>query len=156
MKIIEYLKNRRVAAVVALLFLVGWFMGSAVFTFIDAKGLSYMSNSPEACKNCHSMNQVYERWSRGGHAHVAVCNDCHAPHDFVGKWTTKAINGFNHSKAFTFDKSLPVTFQATEGQKKIANDNCMRCHDKMASHAIGYSASTEPLNCISCHKNPGH
>ncbi len=156
MRFFEYIKNNKLILSVSLLFVIGWFVGSGTFTFFEAKGLSYFSNSPEACKNCHSMNQVYDRWVNSGHRHVAVCNDCHAPQDFVGKWMTKAANGFSHSKAFTFDKTLPVTFQATDSQKKIANDNCKRCHTDLASHAIGYSQNIASLECISCHRNPGH
>ena len=30
-----------------------------------------------------------------------TCNDCHVPHDFLGKYTSKASNGFWHSAHFT-------------------------------------------------------
>lgn len=148
--------EQKVLLILASLFVVGWFIGSGSITFYEAKGLSYMSNSPEACINCHSMNQVYDKWSHGGHRHVATCNDCHTPHNFIGKWTTKAINGFNHSKAFTLDKELPIVFEAKESTKKIAQDNCIRCHDSIASHPAGLDNKQEPLRCLSCHPNPAH
>jgi formate-dependent nitrite reductase cytochrome c552 subunit len=46
------------------------------------------------------------KWQQSSHQHVAVCNDCHLPHDAVGKWVTKADNGFFHSLAFTTDEQL--------------------------------------------------
>jgi hypothetical protein len=30
----------------------------------------------------------------GGHRAAAVCNDCHTPPGLLGKYTTKALNGF--------------------------------------------------------------
>ncbi len=143
-------------AVVALFVCIGWFIGSSTTTFVDAKGLSYFSNSPEACANCHVMNDVYKKWSNGPHHHVAVCNDCHTPHDFIGKWMTKADNGLHHSLAFTFKKELPIVFEAKEKSKQIVQDNCVRCHSGIAEHPAGLSNNQESLKCISCHKNPAH
>ena len=80
---------------------VGVLVGIGGYTFIYARGASYMTNDPKACANCHVMNEQYDGWVKSSHRSVATCNDCHAPHDLIGKYTTKAINGFNHSFAFT-------------------------------------------------------
>src|SRR5262245_46554672 len=77
--------------------------GVGVFTFGYGKGLSYLSSDPTGCTNCHVMQESFDSWQKSSHHAVAVCNDCHLPHDFVGKWMTKADNGFFHSLAFTFD-----------------------------------------------------
>jgi len=71
------------------------------YTFLYAKGYSYVTNDPAACANCHIMEDHYRAWMKSSHRAVAVCNDCHTPPGFVSKYTTKAINGFNHSLAFT-------------------------------------------------------
>ena len=47
------------------------------------------------------MNEQFDGWQRSSHRAVAGCNDCHAPHTFLGKYATKASNGFWHSFAFT-------------------------------------------------------
>ena len=47
------------------------------------------------------MRDHYDGWQKSPHHAVTTCNDCHTPHDFVGKYATKADNGFWHSKAFT-------------------------------------------------------
>ncbi len=69
--------------------------GSAVgimgYTFVYAKGYSYLSNDPSACANCHIMNEQYDGWTRSSHHAVATCNDCHTPPDMIGKYMTKAV-----------------------------------------------------------------
>src|SRR5215510_4388486 len=76
-------------------------LGLGLFTLAYAKGLSYASDAPEACVNCHVMRDQYDGWLAGPHHAVATCNDCHVPQDFFGKWLAKGLNGFHHSKAFT-------------------------------------------------------
>ncbi len=103
------------AVKIILLILAAVVVGASVaavgFTFVFAHGTSYLSNDPAACANCHIMTEQFDAWSRGSHHAVAVCNDCHAPHDLIGKYTTKAINGWNHSKAFTLQaRGRAVTF----------------------------------------------
>jgi nitrite reductase (cytochrome c-552) len=47
------------------------------------------------------MEDNYSAWLTSSHHTVATCNDCHAPHDLLGKYPIKATNGFFHSLAFT-------------------------------------------------------
>jgi cytochrome c nitrite reductase small subunit len=130
--------------------------GLAACTFIYAKGYSYITNDPEACRNCHVMNNVFENWSKGGHQHVAVCNDCHVPHNLVGKLIVKADNGFHHSYAFTF-KKVPVAIKARESSQGIVQENCIRCHAAIAAPAVCGASGMEPsLRCVSCHREVGH
>ena len=81
--------------------LVGLGAGLGAYTFVYAKGYSYLTNDPAACANCHVMESYYSGWLKGPHRAVAACNDCHTPHNFVGKYATKASNGFWHSFYFT-------------------------------------------------------
>ena len=76
-------------------------LGLGLFTLAYAKGLSYASDEPEACINCHVMREQYDGWIAGSHRAVAACNDCHTPPGTVDKYATKALNGFWHSFAFT-------------------------------------------------------
>ena len=84
-------------AVVAL----GVALGLGSYTFAYARGWAYMTNDPQACANCHVMNEQYDGWMKSSHRSVAVCNDCHVPDSLVGKYVTKATNGFWHSYYFT-------------------------------------------------------
>src|ERR1700754_1416163 len=89
------------AAGVLLAILGGVAIGQSLYTFRYGEGLSYFSPNPKACVNCHIMQSQYDGWQKASHHNVAVCIDCHLPHDFVGKYYTKAENGFWHSKGFT-------------------------------------------------------
>jgi cytochrome c nitrite reductase small subunit len=73
---------------------VGIALGVGAYTFVYARGASYLTNDPTACVNCHVMREQLDGWLASSHRAVAVCNDCHAPHDLVGKYATKAVNGF--------------------------------------------------------------
>ena len=75
--------------------------GIGGFTFVYARGASYLTNDPAACANCHIMNDQYDAWLKSSHRAVAVCNDCHTPHGLGPKYVTKGLNGFWHSYAFT-------------------------------------------------------
>ncbi len=141
---------------IVLFAILGASLGLGVYTFIYAKGLSYLSDDPEACRNCHVMNTVFEDWMKGGHQHVAACNDCHVPHGFFGRWFEKGLNGFSHSFAFTFT-NVPVAIRAVGRSRGVVQDNCVRCHGEMATHAIGgANGAAETLQCISCHREAGH
>ena len=80
---------------------IGTALGLGAFTFVYAKGASYLSTDPAVCANCHIMGEHYAAWQRSSHRAVAGCSDCHMPHNFVGKYLAKASNGFWHSLAFT-------------------------------------------------------
>ncbi len=69
---------------------VGVLAGIGSYTFVYAKGYSYLTNDPRACANCHVMQDHFDAWTRSSHRAVAVCNDCHTPPGLVPKYLTKA------------------------------------------------------------------
>lgn len=77
------------AIVLVAALLAGVVIGLGGYTFVYARGHSYLSNDPAACGNCHVIREQLDGWSRGSHRAVAACNDCHAPHDVLGKYATK-------------------------------------------------------------------
>ena len=136
--------------------LTGVAAGLGGFTFVYADGASYLSNDPSACANCHVMQEQLDGWSRSSHHAVAVCNDCHAPHDFVGKYMTKAINGWNHSLAFTTG-DFPEHMRITERNRRVTEGACRSCHEATVDAIDGSGvARGEPLACIRCHQDVGH
>jgi cytochrome c nitrite reductase small subunit len=138
--------------------LLGIALGIGGFTFIYAKGYSYLTNDPAACANCHVMGDYYAGWMKGPHRSVAVCNDCHAPHDLVGKYATKASNGFWHSFYFTTGQ-YPDHLEIKPRNRQIANDACLYCHEEVV-HAIVASPSPggedRQMSCVRCHWDVGH
>jgi cytochrome c nitrite reductase small subunit len=132
--------------------LIGVAVGVVGYTFVYAKGAAYLTNDPAACANCHVMRQHYDAWRKSSHHAVAVCNDCHAPADFVGKYLTKASNGWHHSVAFTSGEfHEPIV--ARDVNKAIVEANCRRCHADLAAAVDGHA---EHLSCVRCHDSVGH
>lgn len=151
--------TRRVALVGVLLgLLAGLAAGVGGFTFIYARGYSYMTNAPEACANCHVMQDHYDAWRKSSHHAVAVCNDCHTPASVIGKYLTKATNGYHHSMAFTF-KKIEGPIMITERNRKVTEAACRKCHQdivQMIDHPHGGGSQAQALECLKCHKSVGH
>lgn len=148
------LQRVKLSYVYALVGILCYVIGLAMFTFIRAEGHSYLSENPDACMNCHVMRDQYEAWHHSSHARVATCNDCHSPHDnMVNKLIAKGINGFNHSFAFTFNTYEEV-ITITQFNKDIVNGSCLYCHQNLVSE-IAPDHDSAP-NCISCHAGIGH
>ena len=136
--------------------LVGIFVGASGFTFVQARGWSYLSNDPTTCVNCHIMREQYDSWQKSSHHAVAVCNDCHVPQDFLGKYWTKAEHGARHSWGFTFqDFHEPI--QIKESSLAAVQGNCVRCHQSLVSEITSHSAvQRDANNCVRCHSSVGH
>ncbi len=145
--------------------------GIASYTFDYAEGFSYFKTDPRACVNCHIMQPQYDSWQKASHHAVAVCVDCHLPHEFVPKYIAKAENGWRHGKLFTTG-GFKEPIEVQEFGKRILQSNCENCHREMisemkrtdsldASHPVlDYVASDQPLEgqvlCIHCHSTVGH
>lgn len=145
--------------------LVGVFVGSGVFTFFTAHGASYLSNDPSVCVNCHVMREEFDGWQHGSHHAVAVCNDCHLPHDnVIHKLFVKASNGYHHSKAFTLmDFPQPIRIKPSNAQ--VLESNCLRCHEALVDEITAHGTlgvPTDPTQkadlygCVRCHQEVGH
>jgi cytochrome c nitrite reductase small subunit len=135
--------------------LIGLVAGVGIFTFVYARGASYMTDNPAACANCHVMRDQYESWMKGSHRKAAVCNDCHTPPGFVPKYGTKAMNGFFHSWAFTTGW-FPDDIRITERNYRVANQACMKCHEQITSGIRSVRGHREDVACITCHRQAGH
>lgn len=140
---------------IALAIFVGLLAGLGTFTFGYGKGASYLSNNPETCINCHVMQDHMDSWQMSSHHHVAVCNDCHLPHDSIGKWVTKADNGFFHSLAFTLqDYHDPIKIKPRN--KAVTQSTCISCHQDTVHSLLALKKNEEALSCVHCHSDVGH
>lgn len=135
--------------------LAGVAAGVGLFTFVYARGASYMTNDPAACANCHIMRNHFDAWAKSSHHQVAVCNDCHTPETFIGKYYTKGLNGYHHSVAFTTG-IFHEPIQITERNLSIAEANCRRCHQDVVDQIEGMHGGDDSLSCIRCHDSVGH
>ena len=140
-----------VAVVVALA------LGVGAYTFVYARGGSYLTNDPNACANCHVMREQLDGWLASSHRAVAVCNDCHAPHDMLGKYTTKAVNGFWHSVAFTTGRFHEPIAIGTRN-RAVTEAACRTCHADIVQMIDPHPprGGADALECIACHRAVGH
>jgi cytochrome c nitrite reductase small subunit len=56
------LMRRSLRLTLPLAIVLGVAAGMAAYTFIYAKGYSYLTNDPVACTNCHVMQAQYDAW----------------------------------------------------------------------------------------------
>jgi cytochrome c nitrite reductase small subunit len=129
--------------------------GLGAFTFGYGDGAAYLTNNPASCANCHVMQAHYDSWTKSSHENVATCNDCHLPHDFTGKWITKADNGFFHSLAFTTDVfHEPIQIKARN--RRVTQGACLHCHSDYVNGMLPVEPGGEMLGCVHCHGDVGH
>lgn len=135
---------------------VGLVAGVGLFTFEYAKGLSYLSNDPKACMNCHVMREHYDSWIKSSHHTAATCNDCHVPHTLPGKYLTKMDNGWHHSVKFTL-QNYPDPIRIRAGNLRKLQDNCISCHATAVQEIVGHrDVSLGEQRCTQCHRSVGH
>ncbi len=134
---------------------IGLAAGVGCYTFVYAKGGSYLTNDPAACANCHIMSEYYDGWVQSTHRAVAVCNDCHTPAGLAAKYATKASNGFWHSFAFTSGR-FPEPLRIKPRNREIAENACRQCHQDIVEQIEGAHANSAKLSCARCHSAVGH
>lgn len=144
------------------LFLIAIIIGLGLFMAKEAKVLSYLSDDPQACVNCHVMTPVYNSWMHSSHREWAKCNDCHVPHDNVfSKYYFKAKDGLYHASVFTA-RAEPDVIKMKEASQKVVQQNCIRCHvqqvtqTKYAGFIETHQENRTTRQCWSCHKHVPH
>jgi cytochrome c nitrite reductase small subunit len=139
----------------------GILSGLGAFTFLYARGYSYLRDDPGACGNCHIMSEHLGAWEKGSHRAVATCNDCHTPHEVLAKYVVKARNGFWHSFYFTTGR-YPDPLRITAPNHRVTEEACRYCHGELTlaiEHGMEREATAptpEPVTCTRCHRYVGH
>ena len=140
----------------------GILVGLFLYILNISNAVSYLSDEPETCINCHVMNPQYATWNHSSHREVATCNDCHVPQNNIfNKYYFKAKDGLRHATAFTMRAEPPVIFIKEEG-KKVVQQNCIRCHerlitdDQMVVLANDFHGSRTDRQCWTCHRETPH
>lgn len=137
---------------------VGAVLGVATFTFVYAKGVSYLTDDPRACVNCHVMQPQYDGWQHSSHRHAATCNDCHTPAGLLPKYVNKAQNGFWHSFYFTTG-GYPDNLQINARNRRVTEAACRKCHADIVHGIEGIGPTDDPsqrTSCLHCHSTVGH
>jgi cytochrome c nitrite reductase small subunit len=141
--------------------LAGAALGIASYTFVYARGPSYLRDNPSACANCHVMEEHYAAWLRSSHRDHATCNDCHTSPGTVSKYLDKGSNGVRHSFAFTVGE-LPLPLRITPANARVTEQACRKCHGEIAAamdpqtHGAPAPAGGDEASCVRCHTTVGH
>lgn len=142
--------------------LLGIFSGIFLTIFQLSNAISYLSDDSKTCINCHVMKPEYATWMHSSHRSVAVCNDCHVPHEnIIKKYYFKANDGLRHATWFTF-RWDPQVIRIKEAGKSVVQNNCIRCHHHQVSEvSIANVAGSnykegKGLLCWDCHKQIPH
>lgn len=140
----------------------GIMTGLILYTVHISNAVSYLSDKPETCVNCHIMAPQYATWEKGSHGRVTTCNDCHVPHDnIINKYYFKAKDGMRHASMFTLRLEPQVIRIKEEGQK-VVQENCIRCHTNnlhpVSLRAIGAKSiyQNQEQYCWDCHREVPH
>jgi cytochrome c nitrite reductase small subunit len=153
---------RHLRALVVVAACIGVLIGIGGYTFVYARGYSYLTNDPAACANCHVMRDHFNAWTKSSHQAVAVCNDCHTPPGLLPKYLTKAQNGFWHSFYFTTGR-YPDPLRITPRNEDVTESACRNCHaemtesiDPVGTRGAGLAAHETRTACVRCHDTVGH
>jgi cytochrome c nitrite reductase small subunit len=144
------------------LLLLGIIGGLGTFILYISNAVSYFSDDPRTCVNCHVMAPQYATWQHGSHGRNTNCNDCHVPHDnFLRTYAFKASDGLRHATMFTL-RLEPQVIRIKEAGIGVVQENCIRCHGdlvhKVTSGSITsmQAAADEGLLCWDCHREVPH
>ena len=141
--------------VVFLAAVAGLAVGVGGYTFLYARGYSYLTNNPAACSNCHIMQEYYDGWVKSSHRAVAACNDCHTPASLLPKYAVKASNGLWHSFAFTSGR-FAEPIQIKPRNREVTERACRHCHQDIVVAIEGPHRAAGDLPCVRCHDSVGH
>lgn len=140
----------------------GIFIGVAMYAFYISNAVSYLSDSPETCINCHVMVPEYASWQHSAHRQWTNCNDCHVPHtNAAEKYYFKAKDGMRHATIFTLRNEPQVITIKEEGQK-VVQDNCKRCHSFLNEEVGTLEINVHEAQhgqgklCWECHREVPH
>jgi cytochrome c nitrite reductase small subunit len=86
---------------------------------------------------------------------VAVCNSCHLPEGVVGRYVTKAANGFAHALAFTTGW-YPEPLRIKPHNLEVAERACRTCHAAIVAAIDHPPLQGGPMACTRCHGDVGH
>jgi cytochrome c nitrite reductase small subunit len=140
----------------------GIFVGLGLHVLYISNAVSYLSDDPRTCVNCHVMNPQFATWRTGSHGRVATCNDCHVPQDhFVRTYLFKANDGLRHAFMFTF-RLEPQVMRIKPAGERAVQENCIRCHadqiHPVSLRAISNRSVADQTDrfCWDCHRETPH
>jgi len=146
----------------SVIIVLGILAGIVIHLLNISNAVSYLSDDPKTCVNCHVMYPEYATWERGSHGRVTTCNDCHVPQDnVIRKLAFKASDGLRHATMFTF-RMEPQVIRIKDAGRNVVQENCIRCHANylhpIALRSMGAKSIYEESErvCWDCHRETPH
>ncbi|MCK9290539.1 MAG: cytochrome c nitrite reductase small subunit [Bacteroidales bacterium] len=147
---------------VAVVVMMGAIAGLIAYAAYSSKAVSYLSDAPETCVNCHIMAPQYASWQHSSHREYANCNDCHVPQDNIFRtYYFKAMDGARHATVFTL-RLEPQNIFIKKAGIGVVQENCIRCHEQLITDArllvqteTYHHQFTDRL-CWDCHREVPH
>ncbi|UMB53067.1 cytochrome c nitrite reductase small subunit [Lutibacter sp. A64] len=147
---------------IPVIILLGAICGLGLYAMVESKAISYLSDDPKTCANCHVMTPQYTTWQNSSHREWASCNDCHVPHDNIfNTYYFKAKDGLYHASVFT-TRGEPEVIKMKEAGNEVVQNNCIRCHQDQVTDArlngmiaTHFEDRTE-RKCWTCHQEVPH
>ena len=144
------------------LILMGAMTGLTLYALIESKAVSYLSDDPKTCANCHVMTPQYATWQNSSHRKWASCNDCHVPQDnFFKMYAFKAKDGLYHASVF-LSRGEPEVIRMKEAGVEVVQSNCIRCHENQVTDARlsglveNHLENRTSRKCWTCHQEVPH
>ena len=146
----------------SVIILLGIIAGIGIHILNISNAVSYLSDDPKTCVNCHVMYPEYATWEKGSHGRVTNCNDCHVPQDnIIRKYMFKASDGLRHATMFTF-RMEPQVIRIKDAGRNVVQENCIRCHANylhpISLRSMGAKSIYEDDDrvCWDCHRETPH
>lgn len=146
----------------SVIILMGMLTGIFFLVLHISMAASYLSDEPKTCINCHVMYPQYASWTKGSHANVATCSDCHVPQDnLFRKYFFKGSDGMRHATYFTM-RWEPQTIQLKNAGMSVVQENCIRCHmdlvdmTQLVTVTGSMARNDEGKLCWGCHQETPH
>ena len=160
-KIIQFLKPVDFLKIPVIV-LLGITVGIGIYSLIISNAVSYLSDDPKTCVNCHIMVPQYATWSHSSHREKITCNDCHVPQDnFFRKYYFKGKDGMRHATMFTL-RLEPQVIKIHDAGKFVVQENCKRCHEILNEEVGTLEANKITIKhnnrklCWDCHRHVPH
>ncbi len=161
MKLLTFLKPPS-QWIILVTVLIGIIAGLSIYSIYLSNAVSYLSDKPETCINCHVMMPEYATWRHSSHGRSVTCNDCHVPNtNPIARLAFKVKDGLGHATAFTL-RTEPQVIRMRDPGKKVVQENCKRCHGTLNREVGLLGVSLEEANhgesklCWQCHREVPH
>ena len=133
----------------------GSLIGVGGFTFIYARGYSYVSNDPAVCANCHIMENHYRAWMKSSTA-PSRCATTAIPRPAWCRSTRPRRSTGSTIRSPSRPAGFPSRSRITPRNSEVTEKACRKCHDDIVNAIEGPDPGTNRLSCIRCHATVGH